>query len=177
MTTTRSVSAPQTQSSAHAGRGQGGGDGRRLRAAWSGRRALQARRCGSACGRTGARRNGLRGRVGSYGALRPGCVGPEPWSGVFLGPDVTGLAAWFNDLCSGGTNKLRGRLPRPSVARSSEPEINTERVRLRRSTCRPPAWPGPPDGFSAWPAILGLSYKLSVHLPFLPFPFPVVKVC
>lgn len=43
-------------------------------------------RCGLRAGARALGEMGLgRGRVGSYGALRPVGVGPEPWSGVFLG--------------------------------------------------------------------------------------------
>lgn len=145
----------------------------------SGRRALQARRCGP---RAGARALGEMDWEGPCGQLW--CAASWlRWSGalvrcLFRG-SRNGSAAWFNDLCSGGTNKLRGRLPRPSVARfpfRASENKHGARVRLRRSTCRPTR-PGPAHrtALGAWPAILGLSYKLSVHLPFLPFLFPSLK--
>ena len=136
---------------------------------------------------TGARSRGRgpkekwtgRGHVGSYGALRPGCVGPEPWSGVFLGARVTGL--------------LRGSMtcvqeePINCVAgfpfRASENKHGA-RVRLRRSTCRPTR-PGPPHrtALGAWPGRLRLAGHPWLELqaqcpsPFPPLPSPVVKVC
>ena len=73
-------------------RGRGAGAGEAAGACvlrGSGRRALQAGRCGPrACARALGEIG--RGRVGNSGARRPGCVGPEPWSGVFLGASLTG---------------------------------------------------------------------------------------
>ena len=49
-------------------------------------------------------------------------------------------------------------------------------MRLRRSTCRPTR-PGSAlrTALGPWLAGRGLSYKLSVHLPFLPFLLPSLK--
>lgn len=153
----------------------------------SGRRALQAGRCGpSACARALGEMDweGLCGQLWCAASwLR--------WSGTLVRclsrGSCNGSAAWFNDLCSGGTNKLRGRLPRPSVARfpfRASENKHGARVRLRRSTCRPTR-PGPVHrtALGAWPGRLRLAGHPWLELqaqcpsPFSPLPFPVVKVC
>lgn len=153
----------------------------------SGWRALQAGRCGP---RACARALGEMDWEGPCGQVRF----KVSWlrcSGTLVRCPSRGSrnvsAAWFNDLCPGGTNKLHGRLPRPSVARfpfRASENKQGGRVRLRRSTCLPTR-PGPAHrtALSAWPGSLRLAGHPWLELqaqcpsPFPLLPSPVVKVC
>lgn len=137
---TVSACALQTQSSAHAGRGQG-------RGRWPAPACVGVDACRRLGGAACVRAHGRLGEMDWEGPCGQLCAASWPVLVRSPGPCLfrgsrNGSAAWFNDLCSGGTNKLRGRLPCPF--RSPLPffrarKINTSARAARRSTCRPPS--------------------------------------